>query len=251
MSIYVVTHKEYDFPASIVYKPLVVGKAINNLILAEESGVIYDDINDNISHMNKEYCELTGLYWLWKNCDEKYIGLCHYRRYFSSGENDSCSVKGKKVMSETELNELLNHYDIIVPTAISFGKRTVFSQFMKVHYIQDILLLKDCINIIHPEYVPSFEKVMNQSILYPFNMLITKKDVFDDYCDWLFSILFFYEKKCDISNYNNYQRRLYGFLAERLFTIWIVHNYTNYSIKERDVVNDQGEVVFTTKIFSN
>lgn len=243
MSIYVITHKSYDFPSSKLYKPLVVGKAINNVDLHEHAGVVYDDVADNISHRNREYCELTGLYWLWKNSDEKYLGVCHYRRYFASNTqsniDDSCSVLGKQVISEPELEQLLEQADMIVPTALFIGPRTVFSQFINAHYVKDILLLKDIINMIYPDYSLSFEQVMNQSILYPFNMFIAKKEVFNKYCEWLFSILFFYEKKNNISEYDSYQRRLYGFLAERLFTVWIVHNYTKYIIRENDVVTTE------------
>ena len=62
-----------------VYMPLQVGKALSDVDL----GVQGDDEGDNISTKNPNYCELTGLYWAWKNLkDADYIGLAHYRRYF-------------------------------------------------------------------------------------------------------------------------------------------------------------------------
>jgi len=235
MSIYVITHKDYEFPDSDLYKPLVVGKAINNVDLAGHSSAVYDNTNDNISYKNKEYCELTGMYWLWKNCNDKFIGICHYRRHFSSNEKE-CVLKGKNIIGNNELTVLLEQYDIIVPKGMSLMKGTVFSQYSKIHYIRDLFLLRDCISKTNSDYIQSFEKVMNQSILHPFNMVITRKNIFDEYCNWLFSTLFDYESKIDISTYNNYQKRLYGFLAERLFTVWLFHNHNRFSIKEIDVV---------------
>ena len=61
------------------YLPIQVGKAISNTDL----GVQGDNTGDNISEKNQSYCELTGIYWAWKNLKNvDYIGLCHYRRYF-------------------------------------------------------------------------------------------------------------------------------------------------------------------------
>ena len=74
----VAAHKAYRMPEDPMYLPLHVGKAGKSL----ELGFQGDDTGDNISEKNPEYCELTGLYWAWKNLDADYIGLSHYRRYF-------------------------------------------------------------------------------------------------------------------------------------------------------------------------
>ena len=46
----------------------------------------------------------------------------------------------------------------------------------------------------------------------------------DQYCEWLFDILKKLESKVDISDYDNYQQRIYGFLAERLLNVYCKHN---------------------------
>ena len=77
IKIFVMTHKQFEDPTDSMYVPLQVGHAIS-----PELGYLADDTGDNISRKNKSFCELTGIYWLWKNfhtCD--YIGICHYRRY--------------------------------------------------------------------------------------------------------------------------------------------------------------------------
>ena len=81
--IFVMTHKKFDEPQNPIYIPLQVGKAET-----EDLGYLGDDTGDSISHKNKYYGELTGLYWLWKNySDVDIIGICHYRRYFSGEGN--------------------------------------------------------------------------------------------------------------------------------------------------------------------
>ena len=77
--ILVCCHKDDIYVNQEPYLPLQVGKALSDLDL----GLLGDNTGDNISVKNKSYCELTGLYWAWKNLKGiDVIGLCHYRRYF-------------------------------------------------------------------------------------------------------------------------------------------------------------------------
>ena len=55
-------------------------------------------------------------------------------------------------------------------------------------------------------------------------MLIAKRTFVERYCEWLFDILFEVEKRIDISNYSVYQKRVFGFLAERMFNICLYKN---------------------------
>jgi hypothetical protein len=81
ISIYIAYHKESHLVETDVYTPIHVGRALSDKILP---GMIGDDTGNNISHLNPIYCELTAAYWAWKNdIDSDFIGLCHYRRFFS------------------------------------------------------------------------------------------------------------------------------------------------------------------------
>ena len=77
IKILVAAHKKYWMPDDSVFLPIQVGAALHLAL-----GYVPDNTGDNISAKNPNYCELTALYWAWKNLDCEYIGLCHYRRYF-------------------------------------------------------------------------------------------------------------------------------------------------------------------------
>lgn len=51
-------------------RDIQVGAALTNLRIAD----ITDCSGDNISVKNREYCELTALYWVWKNVRSEYVG---------------------------------------------------------------------------------------------------------------------------------------------------------------------------------
>ena len=84
VKIVVATHKKYEMPKDGMYLPLHVGaegkKDSNGNAL--DLGYQKDNTGENISKKNASYCELTGLYWAWKNLKDDYIGLEHYRRHF-------------------------------------------------------------------------------------------------------------------------------------------------------------------------
>ena len=75
----VATHKPYRMPKDSCYIPLHVGAAMHPGVCSDMQ---QDDNGENISAMNASYSELTGLFWVWKNCSSKYKGLVHYRRHF-------------------------------------------------------------------------------------------------------------------------------------------------------------------------
>ena len=77
IKIIIASHKKYQTAEEEMYVPIQVGAEVKEKI----EGYIQDNTGDNISTKNPYYCELTGLYWAWKNLDADYIGLVHYRRY--------------------------------------------------------------------------------------------------------------------------------------------------------------------------
>lgn len=217
IKILVATHKEYWMPKDDVYLPLHVGREGK-----QDLGFIGDNTGDNISRKNANYCELTGLYWAWKNLHCDYIGLCHYRRYFAHGKHGS-SLEAKKeaIFHRADYEKLMQNYDVILPKKRNYYIETVRSQYEHAHNKKDLDEVKAIIAEKYPEYSESFIRVMDRKKLHILNMFVMKKELFDEYCTWLFNILFELENRIDISSYNQYEARVYGFLSERLFNVWL------------------------------
>jgi len=102
--------------------------------------------------------------------------------------------------------------------------------------------LREVIAELSPPYVHAFDAIMKQRSLHLYNMFVMPGRLFVQYCEWLFPILFALEERIDISKRNAYQKRVFGFLGERLFNVWILHH--RYRVLELDIVNIEGENLF-------
>lgn len=233
VEIFVATHKKYAMPKNKIYIPLHVGKYGKH-----DLGYQGDDIGENISYKNNNYCELTGLFWMWKNVSCDYIGLCHYRRYFINKNiltKMICRNKMNLLLNKNEITKIMNSYDIILPQKMDFGDDTIRIHYEKHHNIDDMNRIEAIIKSKYSQYVEPFQKVMSDKKMYTFNMFIMKKEDFNRYCNWLFDILFQLEKEIDITKYDSYQQRIYGFISERLFNVWILNE--KFNIKEIETIN--------------
>lgn len=216
--IYIMTHKEFDVPQVEGYLPLQVGCAGK-----EKLGYLRDDIGDHISEKNASYCELTGLYWAWKNVECDIIGLSHYRRYLIKGETESSSLSlEEKLLDKDYIEACLEKYDLIVPNSGMSAGANVLSQYVEHHRAADWVECGKVIAERHPEYYPAFTWNQRCNFISLGNMFIGRKALMDEYCEWLFDILFELEKRIDISDSDTYQKRVFGFLAERLFRVWML-----------------------------
>lgn len=191
IKILVATHKAYWMPDDDIYLPLQVGREGKQYL-----GFIGDNTGDNISSKNPNYCELTGLYWAWKNLESEYIGLCHYRRYFGHRcHSNDLESKYKAIFHRTDYERLLHKYDVIIPKRRNYYIETVRSQYEHAHNKRDLDEVERIIAERYPEYSEAFTKVMNRTKLHILNMFAMKKKLFDEYCAWLFDILFELEKR--------------------------------------------------------
>lgn len=231
LNILIATQKKYWLPDEDVYLPIHVGREGKEYL-----GYIGDNTGNNISAKNANYCELTGLYWAWKNLKCDYIGLCHYRRYFASSNIHGNNIEKKKaaILKRQDYEKLLQEYDVILPVKRNYYIETVRSQYEHAHSKRDLDVTEKIIGELYPEYSEAFAKVMGRRKLHILNMFVMKKQYFDEYCKWLFSILFELEKRIDISGYNQYEARVYGFISERLLNVWFEKQ--QLKIKEMPVV---------------
>ncbi len=221
IQVYVVSHSVddiKDIDANDIYTPLFVGRDGK-----DNFGFLSDDTGDNISNKNSSYCELTGLYWMWKNSPADIIGLVHYRRYFAKWR------LGKR-LERKELEEIFKDFDIILPKKTTALLGSVYEDYDHWNYAKDLDLCEEVIGEQCPEYLDSYKRVVEGKDLYYYNMFIAPKKVIAPYCDWVFPILAEVEKRVDMTGYDDYQKRIYGFLTERLFDVWM--DKQNLKVKE-------------------
>ena len=214
VKIIVATHKKYQMPKSDLYLPLHVGKKNQNYI-----GYTGDDTGRNISAKNPYFCELTGLYWAWKNIDFEYIGLVHYRRHFR-GKAISNNIFDK-VLSYKEVNTLLKNADVILPKKRKYYIETLYSHYKHTMYIEPLDITGDIIKELYPDYNLEFKRLKTRTKAHMFNMFIMKKEILDEYCNWLFGILFELERRIDSSIYDDFHSRFYGRISELLLDVWL------------------------------
>lgn len=238
--IYVITHRIFDdsFIKEKEYRILHVGK--NNSC---KENYLRDDIGENISEKNPMYCELTGMYWIWKNsCENKDepIGIVHYRRFFTYPLDDYLYTwfgKTPRLLSFDDICKDFEVCDVILPSPERIV-RTVIGFYGDYHCANHLLIIRKIIEEIYPDYLESFDKVMNEHYFYYGNMIIVRKEVLTQYCEWVFCILEKAETVIDgVGSLDAYQARVFGFISERLIQVWIEHN--NLIIKTYPVFNSE------------
>lgn len=218
IKVIVAAHLQYRMPSDGIYVPVLAG-AEGKADTPE--GYLRDDGGDNISSKNKSYCELTCLYWAWKNTLSDYLGLVHYRRHFRGrGRGDKFS----KILTGEEAAALLAQADVLVPKKRHYYIETNYSQYVHAHHAEGLLAAEAAIKKLCPEYMPSYNKVMAERSGHKFNMFIMSRPLAESYCGWLFSVLGEAEKNIDISGWSAREQRVFGYLAERLLDVWLDHN---------------------------
>ena len=230
IKIIVATHKKYWMPEDDVYLPLHVGRSGK-----PDLGYVGDDTGDNISDKNSSFCELTGLYWAWKNLSADYLGLCHYRRYFGSKNFfDGVEIVKQKIFRRADYERLLDGVDVLLPTRRNYYVETVRSQYEHAHSPRDLDRIEHIISSLYPDYLRSFRAVMNRRRLHLWNMFVMKRQLVEEYCRWLFDILFEFERWMDQNAQPGEKLRLFGFVSERLLDVWLFDK--NLKTVETDVV---------------
>lgn len=211
VKIFTMTHKKFAPPQEPEYIPLHVGRASS-----ADIGYLGDDTGDSISGQNNYFGELTGVYWVWKNIqDADIIGICHYRRYFLN--------KDRQLMSCQEYQDILGKYDIIVSNQMNAGV-SYQDYYAEAHNVEDLFTAGRVLKEKYPEYAPYFDAALAGSSYYYGNLMVTTRQLFQSYAAWLFDILFEVQKRIDVSAYDLYNQRVFGFLSEQMLKVWIDKN---------------------------
>lgn len=256
IEILVATSKKIPFRMPDFYKPVQINSENSSELIPE---YYHDNTGDNISIKNPNYCELTALYWGWKNSSADIIGLCHYRRFFSKYDQPSYRSFRRTTdkhliddsISREQIEKYLNNADIIVGMPHLPYPLDAYEDLKKSCYERDIRAMIDVVNNNYKGYYQTLESVLHQKNLVYFNMMICKKELMNDYCSWLFSILGETEERCDLSNYSQQRKRLYGYLAEVLLNVYILKHSLKAKNVELLLLNSQLERKKCKSIFSD
>ncbi|MDD3436125.1 MAG: DUF4422 domain-containing protein [Candidatus Gastranaerophilales bacterium] len=236
---------------SDVFQPILTSDANEDW---DCDDLIKDKTGINIADKNKYYGELSGHYWVWKNflptTDVDYIGFCHYRRFLDFGITPTPKVPFKpmfekefkktfKKYTEKKITECIDGYDIILPYKMTF-KSILYSQYLKWHPQDEMNFALNIIRDNYPEYIEAAKTVMGSKKMYICLNFIMKKELFNEYMEWMFGIFTELENRTDVTKYVDYaQVRTPAFIAERFFNIWLEH-----VVKTRNL-----KVLETTSVF--
>lgn len=244
-------------------------KTISNpLLVPVRCGAVYDtrkgvmiagdDTGDHISERRMTFNELTVQYWAWKNAKADYVGLCHYRRYMVFSANklpqdpygnvlfDKLNTKSCKkcgLLSREIMEQTIFENDILIsePYDVRYkGFQNLYEHYeeVPVQHRRDMEIALDIVREASLEYAESVEEYFNGTLFYPCNLFVMRWDIFDEYCHWLFPILFELEQRIDISAYDENECRVFGLLAERLLGAFFIeyikrHPECRYKILQR------------------
>lgn len=227
----VATHKSYDMPDDKMYIPLHVGAEgkVDTGGNPLDLGFQKDNTGDNISERNAQFCELTGLYWAWKNLRAYYIGLVHYRRHFKGAHSSPITYK--------ELRPILESYSVIVPRKRHYYIETLEKHYAHNHYIKELNTAKEILLERYPEYESAYDRALGRTWGYMFNMMILRSDLMDEYCSWIFDILFELSDRLsrDESDLTSFENRFPGRVSERLFNVWLEYQLETHRIDKTDI----------------
>lgn len=239
IKILIAAHKKSVFPNDSIYYPLQVGA-----IGKDSFGIARDDAGLNISNKNFYFNEVTGIFWAWKNLECDYVGLNHYRRYFTKKNiferiinNDKYSL----ILSREDAEELLQKTDIILPEKRKYYIETIESHYLHLPYTidDDLAVLCDVVKDLHEDYYDSLHLVLNRRWAHMFNMFIMKKNYFNEFCEWAFSVLFEVDNRIKMEGRKKEEARMY--ISEFLIDTWIEKN--QYRYEETGVINVEGDNV--------
>lgn len=192
---------------------LQVGAALTEERISPEA--VTDCDGENISEKNRQFCELTGLYWIWKNAREDYAGLVHYRRHF--------------LLPDNWLERMaVNQVDVILPVPL-YVAPSIAGNYRERHIASDWEYLMEYFKTELPQEYERAGQFFDGNLYSPCNMLIARKEVLDQLCEWLFPILFAVAEHGGEKE-DAYLNRYPGFISERLITYFFETQRENYRV---------------------
>lgn len=260
-----VSHR-IDLDSVVVENDCIVPVRCGAVFDKKKSDIIGDDTGDNISEKKASYCECTVQYWAWKNVDADYYGLAHYRRYMSFSDEKydedifgavnynrvEDSIDDFALMDEDQIRKKVSQYDLIVSEPSDLSKcniKSIYEQYEKTPHlhIADLELTVKVIKKLYPDFSEAVDEYFNGTLLYPCNLFIMNKKLYNEYCEWYFNILSETEKKMDISLYSEEGIRSIAHIGERLLGVF--YTYIKKTRPEAKLYVAQRSIIWDTERF--
>lgn len=220
---FVAVHKQAPLFGDDSYQFLHVGAARNPIDI--DGAVRDNEFDDNISSKNDIYCELTGYYHIWKHVkDVDYVGFCHYRRFFA--HKRFTYDENANILKGAEMLYLLKDHDIIlgIPGNKRGARHGCFPTQSEIKEFFPYRIMMPVIKELYPDYAEEFNKEFFIEEMSFCNMFVTSKTLFDNYCQFLFDILFKVEDNLKMSNIGGVAPREMGYFSEWLLNVWVRKN---------------------------
>ena len=247
VEVYVADHKHIDFAVPDYCRMIQVNAELSG----QWEGYLHDNDNkeDNISTKNINYAELTALYSMWKNCTADIQGLFHYRRFIThkTGTIPIIPLNVRDVdsftITEQEIIRELEDADIILTVPVGGNEAysiNVVEAFMTLVPREYMLELYRFLEEVYPEYAPSLWHVLNADNFSCCNMFIARREVVNDYCTWLFGVLFELEERLSRESGGNPYRnsRIPGFMGEFLLNVYVHKHNLRCKFFQKAVIGD-------------
>lgn len=227
IKLFVCCHQQAEIPNHPLLVPVQVGAAFAE---TRFPNFFYDDTGENISEKNRSYCELTAQYWAWKNVEADYLGFFHYRRYLypEMGCKRPYRIERRADLPLLEelgyggFAEIIRRHDLIAPIGEDM-KISVREHYANspCHHQRDLELMERIVRERCPEMAGAVEENLSGTVCRFGNIYIMRRQVFHRYCSWLFPLLEEFDRRADTGGYSIQEQRVDGYLAERLFGIYL------------------------------
>lgn len=211
-----VHHKDKIIQTALVDPDYMLKLQVGAELTDERAASLVDNSGDNISAKNANYSELTGLYWMWKNQllqdsdrENRYYGLAHYRRMLQLTDDDVLRLQD-------------NDIDVVLPYPMPY-EPNIEAHHLRYLSESEWSAVLTALAELQPEYAEGFKEILNQEYFYNYNVILAKGNVLDDYCSWLFPLLFRIEALNDPDGTKEPNRYI-GYIGETLETLYFMYN---------------------------
>jgi hypothetical protein len=193
--------------------PIQVGASLTDM----RKGCQTDDVADNISLRNRDYCECTGLYWIWKNTSgQNYVGIEHYRRRLKIDDGSISFM-------------IDNDVDLVLALPQFVMKKTYDFFVDCLIYRHDWNLMCKFVLAYDESYREILEKYDESWFYFSCNLCLFKREWFDRYCEFAFAVAFQIEEEYRMKGvYRN--DRYMGYIFENLLSLFVMKHYNDMNV---------------------